>query len=316
MRQGGDAQGDQDDGDIAGDHGEGADETELFGDCGEDEVGVFLGQEFKLALAAEAIALAQQTARAEGDLGLHDVIARARRIAFRIEEGQHAVALIAVHAEHDIEGHGDRRRYRHAGDDLPAQSRHEHHGRAGQADQHGGAQVGLVRYQDEGKADHTGRDQQLPVEAGLLGRRAVVPAGQTQHEADLHQFGRLDARDADIEPARRAHGRITQPGHFDQRQHQQGQAVDGIGQPEPPFQMDHRQQEHDHQKDAEADQVLGGPGLPAALGHRIEHQGTDTGDHTQKAGEPPVDLGQLDRQALAFAGTSQGRSGHCGAPGK
>ena len=76
VRQRGDAQSDQDNGDVAGQHGERADEPELFGHGGEDEVRVSLGQELQLALTAQAVPLAHYAARAEGNLGLDDVVAR------------------------------------------------------------------------------------------------------------------------------------------------------------------------------------------------------------------------------------------------
>ena len=70
-----------------------------------------------------------------------------------------------------------------------------------------------------------------------------------------------------------------------------------------------------HQHGAElvfADQVLGGPRLPRSLGHGIEHGRAHTGDGAQQKQQAPVQLGDLDAQPVAFAGTGQGRRGHCG----
>ena len=310
VRQGCDPQRDQDDRRITGQDGEGTDETELLGHRREDEISVFFGQEFQLALAAQAEPLAQEAAGAQGDLGLHDVIARARRIGLRVQEGQHPVALILVHAEHHI---GRNQRHgggAHSSDDLPAQPRHEHDGRAGQADQHGRAQVRLVRHQQEGQADDGDRIDQLPVEAGLLGRSAVIPARQGQNDADLHDLGRLDARQAEVQPAGRAHGRITQARNLDQGQHQQGHPIDRIGQAEPEADIDHGQGQHQGHAHAEADQVFRRPRRPGPSADGIEHQCAGAGHHADQSQQTPVDLTDLGRNALALAGTGQGGSGH------
>ena len=71
-------------------------QAELFADHREDEVRRALGQEFELRLAAVHPALAEHAAGADGDLRLDDVIAGAERIGLRIEEREHALALVVV----------------------------------------------------------------------------------------------------------------------------------------------------------------------------------------------------------------------------
>ena len=58
-------------------------QSEFLADHGEDEIGRALGQELQLRLAAVHPALAEHAARAERDLALDDVIARAQRIGLR-----------------------------------------------------------------------------------------------------------------------------------------------------------------------------------------------------------------------------------------
>ena len=82
-----------------------AEQAELLADHGEDEVGRALGQELELRLAAVHPALAEHAARADRDLRLDDVIAGAERVALRVEQRQHALALVVVH-----EVPGDRHR--------------------------------------------------------------------------------------------------------------------------------------------------------------------------------------------------------------
>jgi hypothetical protein len=73
-----------------------ADQAEFLTDHCKDEVGRTLRQELQLSLAAVHPSLAEHAARAERDLALNDVIAGAERIVLRVEEGQHALALIVV----------------------------------------------------------------------------------------------------------------------------------------------------------------------------------------------------------------------------
>src|SRR5260221_4319016 len=82
---------------IKSEQGDAADETELLGQHGEDEVGLLLGQEVEMALRAVQEALAEEPARAERDLRLQDVIAGAERIVLGVEKGVDAVALVFRH---------------------------------------------------------------------------------------------------------------------------------------------------------------------------------------------------------------------------
>ncbi|MNH40181.1 hypothetical protein D3C79_1014640 [compost metagenome] len=58
-----------------------------------------LRQKLQLRLGAMQPTLAGQAAGTDSDFRLNDVVAGAERIAFRIEQHHHAVALIAVHQE-------------------------------------------------------------------------------------------------------------------------------------------------------------------------------------------------------------------------
>ncbi len=102
-----------------------ADEAELLGQHGEDEIGVFLRQEIKLVLRALQVALADQPARTDGDHRLQDVIAGAQRILRRIEERQDAPLLVIVHemprqrrCRHGADGQRDEIAPLHAGQET------------------------------------------------------------------------------------------------------------------------------------------------------------------------------------------------------
>ena len=74
----------------------GADEAELLGQRGEDEVGVLLGQEVQPRLGALHVAAAGEAARAHGDLRLGDVVAGAERVGVGVEEGEDAAELVVL----------------------------------------------------------------------------------------------------------------------------------------------------------------------------------------------------------------------------
>ena len=99
----GGAKGDEDHRRIEQQHHDAADEAELLGQGGEDEVGALLRQEVELALGAQAEALAHQPAGAERDLGLDDVVAGAALVRLRVDESEQAGALVGL--EHQLEHH-------------------------------------------------------------------------------------------------------------------------------------------------------------------------------------------------------------------
>ena len=133
-----------DDEQVAGEQRDEAEQAEFLADHREDEVGRALGQEFELRLAAVHPALAEHAARADRDLRLDDVVAGAERVALRVEQRQHALALVVVHEvpddRHRRAQHRDAARAGGASD-RPA---HDQHDDAGRRDQQRRAEVGLL----------------------------------------------------------------------------------------------------------------------------------------------------------------------------
>src|SRR5580693_4831929 len=105
-----------------------------------DEVGGALGQKLELRLTAVHVALAEQAARADGDLRLDDVIAGAQAVGLRMEKRQDALALIVVDEMPRTPGGGAEERN---GDDNQAnlQARQQHDDEAGGRNQQRSAQV-------------------------------------------------------------------------------------------------------------------------------------------------------------------------------
>ncbi len=141
----------------------------------------------------------------------------------------------------------------------------------------------------------------------------MVVAGQGQHQADLHDLGRLDTHEVQVEPAPRAQGPLAH--HWHGQQQDEGYGVDRVGHAEPDADVDQAQGQHQGEADPEADQVLGRPRLPVRVGDGVEHHPADPGDQAHQEAEHPVDLADLDDQPVAFAGTGKGRGCHwSGAP--
>jgi hypothetical protein len=157
--------------------------------------------------------------------------------------------------------------------------------------------------QQHGQADHRQRDDQPPGEAGAVAGKPVVEARQGQHHADLHDLGRLHADRAELQPALCAQRDVAHHLHPDQQQ--QADGVDRVGDGEPDAQVDHGQHDHDDEADAEADQVVGRPGLPRAAGHREQHQAAGAGDQARAGQKVQSISAELDQQAVALAGPGQ-----------
>ncbi len=154
VRQAGGTQGDQDHRAEQGQDAEAAEEAELLGHGGEDEVGVLLGQEVELALGAQAEAFPQQAARTERDLALQDVIAGAGGVLVGMQEGEDAVALVALHHEHHVRRHGHEGRQGSCGHHPHVEASQDHHRHARQGQEDGRAEIGLLEHQSEGQQDH------------------------------------------------------------------------------------------------------------------------------------------------------------------
>src|SRR5690349_21593891 len=71
-----------------------ADKAELLGQGREDEICLFFRQEAQMALAAVEKTSAEETARAERDFRLQNVVTGAQRVALRIEKGIDPVLLV------------------------------------------------------------------------------------------------------------------------------------------------------------------------------------------------------------------------------
>ena len=96
-RLGGDHQAAKDQEDEAEHQADAADQAELLGERGEDEVGGALGDELEVGLGALHEALAGRAARADRDLALDDVKALAERVGGRVEQRADAVLLVVAH---------------------------------------------------------------------------------------------------------------------------------------------------------------------------------------------------------------------------
>ena len=191
----------QHDEEIEADEQQRAEQSELLADDGEHEVGGALGQELELSLCTAQKAFAGDAARADGDGRLDDVVARAERIGLRIEEGEHALALVVVQQVPAApSGRGGRDAQQ--SDDPDPQPREQHHQRTAHQDQQARAEVWLDDGQRRRQQDHRGERQQ----GAPVGRqRPLVQIPRAGHgHRELHDLRGLEAHEAEVQPALRA----------------------------------------------------------------------------------------------------------------
>ena len=244
----------------------------------------FSGRKFSADWVPLHEALAEQPARADGDLGLGDVVAGAQRIAVGIEEGQHPLALVFVH-ERPGERQAADRRHRRAEEHPDPHAGHEQQRRAAQQHHHGGAEVGLHHHQPDRRHDHDQRRQGVEEALGLLARQAMVVARQHEDHRHLGDLRRLDLHRPEHQPALRAHADLAGDVDRDQQQHRDD--VDRPGEHQPDLGMDQRHDQRQAERHAVAHGMPAGPRLEAAAGRRIERQHADRGDRRSAPGPGP-----------------------------
>ena len=140
---------------------------------------------------------AEDAARADGDERLQGVEPPSERIVRGVNEGQNALALVVVKEIPD-----DGKRNEHARDaerdDLPVEAGEENDGKTRDGDEHRRPEVGLL----ENESDRHGEEEEghdVVPPGDVLSAHVVVP-GQHERNAELHDFGGLDA-DPHVEPA-------------------------------------------------------------------------------------------------------------------
>ncbi len=134
------------------------------------------------------------------------MIARAERVGLRVQEREHALALVVVH-ETPAEPCADTAKcdeYRHYPDGQPG---HDDDEGAGNGDQGRRAEIGLHGHQsDRHQDDCAEHDQRCPRRR----QRPFVHVPRTDHRyRELHQLGRLEFDDSEIEPALCAFADVT-----------------------------------------------------------------------------------------------------------
>ncbi|MND88920.1 hypothetical protein D3C80_809590 [compost metagenome] len=248
-----------------------------------------------MRLSAEQPALAEHATGTDGRLGLDNVPASAERIAFRVEEGQHALLLIVVH---DEEPHRHRHRYcsgDHTDNPAPAQPPHEQHEGARGENQQRRTQIRLAHDEDERHANHDQADHYM-LEVRRQRALGQVPGDGRRHD-DLHELRGLEAdHPGNVDPARGAHGVMAHDIHH----HQQNHPADiGQGHParhETRFQLG--DDEHRHQADAEGAGLLEQQ-VPILATGRIEDEQATGRQGQQQNQQRTVDMDALQETGAA-----------------
>ena len=175
-----------------------AEQPELLRVNRKDEVGRAFRNEIKVSLRSFQPALADETSGADRDGRLYGVISGAERILRRVDEREDALTLVIVqHRPHQRQACGARDS--DTGDDLPRQPGEKQHVASAREDEHGRSQVRLARDErDRHRQQHRGNHVMPDLERRLI---AVEIPRQHERHRDLHQLGRLYAREPDVQPA-------------------------------------------------------------------------------------------------------------------
>ena len=182
---------------------EAADEAPLLADHREDEIGRALRQEFELRLAAVHVALAEHAARADRDLRLDRVIAGAERVVLRVQEREHALPLVVVQ-EMPGDGHGRDEQRAEAEDVAQLQAGEQDHEPAARRRPAAPCRGPAARRSAASAPARSATTMTSVVKSGGSGRSCRYHAQHERHR-DLHELGRLEAHEAEVEPALRAH---------------------------------------------------------------------------------------------------------------
>jgi hypothetical protein len=102
-------------------------------------------------------------------------------------------------------------------DEAPGEAGKEEHEKARAGTRMAVPRSGCLAMSPTGSSSKPGGDEEIAHPQHALA--ALEVPGEHQRHGDLHQFGRLDARDADVEPAPGALGHVAEQGHANQQQH-------------------------------------------------------------------------------------------------
>ena len=132
------------------------------------------------------------------------MVTRAERIGFRVEQHHYALALIVMHQEEPEDWNKGGDQHHRNTNQTPAQAREKQDKQTGQGDQNRGSEVRLRGDQQRGQENQHQRN------GGIFQRWrthvAVDKARHHQRYGYFSDFRRLEANDAEIQPALRPFG--------------------------------------------------------------------------------------------------------------
>ena len=237
-------------------------------------------KELQPVLAALKIPLAPETAGADGDLGLHHVVAGAERVRLGIHEGPDAGLLVGFQKLPPNRQRGNGREAEV--EQRPhAQSGHDHDGHGDEEDQHGGAEIRLQQHQREHRRAQHQRHAQG--REGISGLVVAKRLGEHQHQHQLGELRRLEREEPQVQPPLRASAADADDQH--QRQQYHHRPVDGVRPAVQVLVVHGEGRDHHHEGDGEPIGLLGGEVARAFLVGAA--RGAVDG-HDAKQGQPTV----------------------------
>ena len=239
---------------------------------------MLLGEELQPVLAALKISLAPETARADGDLGLDDVVAGAERVRLRVHEGPEAGLLVRLQElppgrQRGDGGEGEVRQGAHA------QPGHDHDAHGDEEDQHGRPQVRLQQHQRQHRrAQHQGHAQGRKRISGLVVAQRL---GQHEHEHELGQLRGLEREEVKVQPSLGAAAGDADDQHQGEQDDHRG--VDGVRPAVQALVVHRKGRDHQHEADGEP---VGLPGGQVARALLVGAAGGAVDGHDAQQGQP------------------------------
>ena len=305
---------------VEADDGGDAGESALFGEGGEDEVGMPHREEAEPALRPLLPPLPEDPARADGDTRLAHLVAGAAGGEVGVEEGPDPVLLVVLQ---DEPRRADRERARQdeSAPDAPREAseveRREEERDVGERH----AEVGLE--EDEGHRERDDADERADRPGGEEGAVVVLEdPGEEEDGRDACELGRLELEAAEeTDPRLRARDRRAEDREPDERQEGDGEEA-GRSPQEEAVVEDGEERRHQQARDEEERLPAAQASAGRAGGRRDDHGDADAGEDERGEQERDVEaprerLGEARHvRSPAAAGGGGAPLGGRGAPGR
>ena len=185
--------------------------------------------------------------------------------------------------------------HREADEDLPRQAREEDHEEPRGEDEDRGAEVGLARDEAGGDGEQQPRDHELAQPQPLL--LAMEVPRQHERHGDLHDLGRLQRAEAEVQPPAGAVAHLAE--ERDSHQQRDPGDVDREGEAHQQLRVDLREHPERGEGHGEVAHLAHHAVHRGAARGRVDHRGAQRHDEGQGGHEGPVDATREELEGAA-----------------